>query len=186
MKKVFYTIWEIAEVFFIALIAVVAVKYFLVQPFIVNGASMEPSFYDGDYLLVDELSYHFEHPSRGDVVVFKAPQDPSIFYIKRIIGLPGERVEIQDSSVKIYSPGDPNGFELKEPYIQDGIRNDWKGNIIVTLKQGQYFVLGDNRINSYDSRFWGPVDQNLIIGIVKLRLWPLQDLSFFNSVRYSH
>src|SRR3989338_71148 len=102
MKKFLYTVWEIAEVFFIALIAVAAIKYFLIQPFIVNGASMEPNFYDGDYILVDEISYRFNDPQRGDVVVFHSPQDKSIYYIKRIIGLPGEKVEIEDDRVKIY------------------------------------------------------------------------------------
>ena len=185
MKRFLYTIWEIAEVFFIALIAVVAIKYFLVQPFIVNGASMEPSFYDGDYLLIDELSYRFKDPQRGDVIVFKAPQDESTYYIKRVIGLPGERVEIQDRSIRIYSANDPDGLELEETYLQDGIRNEWRGNIIVTLKDGQYFVLGDNRVNSYDSRFWGPLEKDSIVGLVKLRLWPMQEVSFFNRVEYS-
>jgi signal peptidase I len=184
MKKLLYTIWELAEVLFIALIAVVAIKYFLIQPFIVNGASMEPSFYDGDYLLIDELSYHFTDPKRGDVVVFKSPQDTSSYFIKRVIGLPGERVEIQDKTVLIYPKADPDGFELRESYLED-FRNNWQGApIIVTLKEGEYFVMGDNRINSYDSRFWGPLSRDSIIGIVKLRLWPLQEVSFFKGVQY--
>ncbi len=185
MKKFLHTIWEIVEVFFIALIAVVAIKYFLVQPFIVNGASMEPSFYDGDYLLIDELSYRFKEPERGDVIVFKSPQDQATYYIKRVIGLPGERIEMQDSSVRIYPTYDPDGLELEEPYLQEGVRNDWRGNIIITLEDGQYFVLGDNRVNSYDSRFWGPLEKDSIVGLVKLRLWPMQEVSFFNGIEYA-
>ncbi|OGM91895.1 signal peptidase I [Candidatus Wolfebacteria bacterium RIFCSPHIGHO2_01_FULL_48_22] len=186
MKKFLYTVWEIAEVFFIALIAVVAIKYFLVQPFIVNGASMEPTFYDGDYLLIDELSYHFKNPERGDVVVFKSPQDGSTYYIKRVIGLPGERVEIQGDMIRLYSNEHPQGLELEEPYLRDLNLQEWQGSpIIITLKDGQYFVLGDNRINSYDSRFWGPLEESMIVGLVKLRLWPLDDVSFFNAVQYA-
>lgn len=186
MKRFLYTIWEIAEVFLIALIAVVAIKYFLIQPFIVNGASMEPSFYDGDYLLVDELSYRFKNPERGDVVVFKSPQDPSTYYIKRVVGLPGERVEIQDETIHIYSNTQAQGIVLDEPYIRESIRNSWRGNpVILTLKENQYFVLGDNRINSYDSRFWGPLEKDMIVGLVKVRLWPLQEVSFFGGVEYS-
>ena len=111
MKKILYTVWEIAEVFLVALIAVAAIKYFLIQPFIVNGASMEPNFFDGDYLLVDELSYRFEQPERGDVIVFKSPQDPSVYFIKRIVGLPGETIEVDGNVVKI------NGKVLDESYL---------------------------------------------------------------------
>ncbi len=179
MKKILYTIWEIAEVFLVALIAVAAIKYFLIQPFIVNGASMEPSFYDGDYLLVDELSYHFEQPQRGDVIVFKSPQDPSIYFIKRIIGLPGETIEVDNNVVKI------NGQVLDEKYLTDSLKDEWSGNVPPTkLDSNHYFAMGDNRINSFDSRYWGPLDKNAIIGLVRLRLWPPSEIKFFGNVNY--
>ena len=179
MKKILYTVWEIAEVFLVALIAVAAIKYFLIQPFIVNGASMEPNFFDGDYLLVDELSYRFEQPERGDVIVFKSPQDPSIYFIKRIVGLPGETVEVDGNVVKI------NGKVLDEPYLSSGISNEWSGTYgPKTLDKNQYFTMGDNRINSFDSRYWGPLDSKAIIGLVKLRLWPPSELKFFEGVSY--
>jgi len=186
MRKVLYTIWEIGEVFFVALIAVAAIKYFLIQPFIVNGASMEPTFYDGDYLLVDELSYRFREPVRGDVVVFKSPQDTSLYYIKRIIGLPGEQLEINDSEVMIYNETHPEGFLIGEEYLPGGIRSSWSGHIIITLEDDQYFVLGDNRLNSLDSRYWGPLDRDNIVGLVKVRLWPLPQAKVFGETEYAY
>jgi len=185
MKKLLYTLWEIGEVFFIALIAVAAIKYFLIQPFIVNGASMEPSFYDGDYLLVDELSYRFKEPARGDVIVFRSPQDESLFYIKRVIGLPGEKIEVDDSSVFVFNQEHPEGLLLPESYIPQGIKGTWSGHRVATLKEGEYFVLGDNRLNSLDSRYWGPLERDNIIGLVKVRLWPLSQLELFSDPSYA-
>lgn len=180
MKKILYTIWEIAEVFLVALIAVAAIKYFLIQPFIVNGASMEPNFSSGDYLLIDELSYRFREPQRGDVVVFKSPQDPSVYFIKRIIGLPKETVEVNGNIIKI------NGKVLKEPYLSNSISSEWSGTYgPKTLGDDQYFVVGDNRMNSFDSRYWGPLSRKAIIGLVKLRLWPVSQIQFFKSINYS-
>lgn len=186
MKKVFYTIWEIVEVFLIAIIAVAAIKYFLIQPFIVNGASMEPAFVDGDYLLVDEVSYRFSDPARGDVVVFKAPTNKSIYYIKRVIGLPGEKLEITENKVHITNLDYPQSFELQESYLESALRQNPFGNIMITLKDNEYFVMGDNRSNSLDSRRWGPLDQSDIVGVVRTRLWPLSHISFFTKFEYSH
>ncbi len=186
MKKAFHTIWEIVEVFLIAVIAVAAIKYFLIQPFIVNGASMEPTFYDGDYLLVDEITYKFKDPARGDVIVFHSPQDYSVYFIKRIIGLPGEQITVDKDKVTIVNSAHPNGFVLTEPYIHTigGISNDQIPFQTVKLKANQYFVMGDNRLNSLDSRYWGPLEKNRIVGIVKMRLWPLSDITFFNHITY--
>ncbi len=178
MKKVLFAVWEVAEVFLVALIAVAAIKYFLIQPFIVNGASMEPNFYDGNYLLVDEISYRFENPQRGDVIVLRAPQDKSIYYIKRIVGLPGEDISVDGSVVKI------NGKVLEESYLPSGIMNDWTGHVEYKLNNQQYFVMGDNRLNSYDSRYWGPLNRSDIIGSVKLRLWPPKSIAIFDGIKY--
>lgn len=183
MKKILYAIWDIIEVFVIALIAVLAIKYFLIQPFIVNGASMEPNFYDGDYLIVDEISYVFDNPSRGDVVVFHAPQNYNDYFIKRIIGLPGERVVVDDNVVTIYNKEYPNGFKLDEKYLPK-FSIEWKGYIDITLEKDEYFVLGDNRINSLDSRYWGPLKKGKIVGVVRVRLWPPKEVRLFNSPIY--
>ncbi len=185
MKKVFYTVWEIVEVLLVAIIAVAAIKYFLIQPFIVNGASMEPSFSDGDYLVVDEISYRVSDPERGDVVVFRAPVDQSVYYIKRIIGLPGEKVEVSDKTVTITNATHPQGIVLDEPYIADSLRVNPFGNIVITLKEKEYFVMGDNRSNSLDSRRWGPLQRPDIIGMARARLWPLSHMELFSSPVYA-
>lgn len=186
MKKLLHTIWEIAEVLCIAGIAVMAIKFFLIQPFIVNGASMEPTFFDGNYLIVDELSYQLKEPARGDVVVFRAPKNESVYYIKRIVGLPGERVEIVNDMVTIFNNEHQNGFNLDEKYLNGHTKTGWTGNIVVTLKDNQYFVLGDNRMNSLDSRYWGPLEKKEIIGLVRLRLWPLNEIDIFNGETYAY
>jgi signal peptidase I len=178
MKKILFTIWEVAEVFLVALIAVAAIKYFLIQPFIVNGASMEPVFFDGDYLLVDEVSYHFKDPQRGDVIVLRSPQDKSVYYIKRIVGLPEEDIVVDGSTVKI------NGKALDETYLPSGIMNDWTGHVEYKLNNQQYFVMGDNRLNSFDSRYWGPLSRSSIIGLVRIRLWPPKSIGIFEGVNY--
>ena len=178
MKKTLYAIWEIVEVFLIAIIAVAAIKYFLIQPFIVNGASMEPNFSDGNYLLIDEISYRLADPQRGDVVVFRAPTNQSIYYIKRVIGLPGEKIEITSDKVIITNKEHPNGAELQEPYLESALSPNPFGTIVMTLKDSEYFVMGDNRSNSLDSRRWGPLVRSDIVGAVRLRLWPVSQLSF--------
>jgi len=186
MKKILHSVWEITEVFLIAIIAVAAIKYFLIQPFIVNGASMENMFSDGDYLLIDEISYRFQDPQRGDVVVFHSPQDYSVYYIKRIVGLPGETVDVENDQVKIENKEHPEGFLLDESYLSPLRSTGWVGSKRVTLGQTQYFVLGDNRLNSLDSRFWGPLEKSAIVGIVRLRLWPLNAIELFNHLSYAY
>ncbi len=101
MKKTFLFFWEVAKIVILALVIVVPIRYFVFQPFIVKGLSMEPNFHDGDYLIIDEFTYHFRAPRRGEAVVFKYPQDPSQRFIKRIIGLPQEKVELKVGEVII-------------------------------------------------------------------------------------
>lgn len=186
MRKFLYTVWEIAEVFLIAILAVAAIKYFLVQPFIVNGASMETTFYDGDYLLVDEVSYRFEAPQRGDVIVFHSPQDYSIYFIKRVIGLPGETVDVEGDKIHITNAQHPEGFYLTEPYLSSIMSTGWVGSKKITLGPTQYFVLGDNRLNSLDSRYWGPLERSAIVGVVRVRLWPPARVGVFNHITYAN
>ncbi len=185
---------ELFKTILLALLIVLPVKMFVIQPFFVQGYSMEPTFHDGDYLIVKELGYKttaiaagskkiftvkpFEKLKRGEVVVFKNPRNQKQFFIKRIIGLPGERVVISGGRVMIYNRETPQGFILDESsYLPPGTKTVPSRN--VRLKDDEYFVLGDNRVNSSDSRYWGPLKKDLIIGKVALRAWPLADFSIF-------
>jgi len=179
--KIFLT--ETLEVFLIALAIVLPIRYFVVQPFFVKGQSMEPSFYDQDYLIIDELSYRFRQPERGEVVVFRSPVAPSSYYIKRIIGLPNETVEMKDGQIIIYTQGHPEGEILKESYLPKDLKSF--GDIKITLKPDEYFVLGDNRNVSYDSRSWGPLQKKYVVGRVYLRLFPFNRVEAFSVPQYS-
>lgn len=172
MRQFWLTIKEILEVVVIAVVTVFLIRYFLIQPFLVSGASMEPSFSDGNYLLIDEITYRFRGPERGEVIVFRYPKDPSTFFIKRIIGLPGEKVVFKNGNVYI------NNIRLEEDYLSDTLRSS--DNLSVTLGGGQYFVLGDNRSHSFDSRSWGPISKKHIIGVARLRILPLSDVDYFS------
>lgn len=164
--------WEIFRILIISFVIVVPIRYFVVQPFIVRGSSMEPNFYDREYLIVDEISYYFREPARGETVVFRYPRDPRQYFIKRIIGLPGERVEIVGGRVKVYSAEKKDGFILEEPYLSSEDRATQPA-IEVQLGKDEYFVLGDNRDASSDSRVWGPLEQDFITGRAILRAWPI-------------
>ncbi|MDE2001461.1 MAG: signal peptidase I [Patescibacteria group bacterium] len=179
MKVFLLALWEVLEVVLVAVITVFLIRSFLVQPFLVSGASMEPNFSNGNYLLVDEVTYHFRAPERGEVIVFEYPGNPSIYYIKRIVGLPGETVKIHNGQVRIaQNPSDP-GTVLSEDYLPPGVMTS--GDITETLGPTEYFMMGDNRNYSFDSRSWGPMDQKYIIGIVRLRLLPLSDIKAFTD-----
>ncbi len=170
--------WELLKAFILAMVIIVPIRYFVVQPFFVRGASMEPNFHDGEYLVVDQLSYRFREPKRGEVVVFRYPQDHSQFFIKRIIGLPGESVAVQDGKVIIRTNAYPSGVELNErSYISPAIRTGGQTNM--TLGPNEYFVLGDNRPASSDSRAWGVVGRDEIIGKAWIRAWPLDRIVVF-------
>jgi len=175
-------IWETIKVVIISLAIVIPVRYFLVQPFFVKGASMETTFDDGDYILIDEISYRFQAPERGAIVIFRYPLDQSQFFIKRIIGLPEETVEIKDGKVIIHNEQRPEGFTLDEPYLAPGQYT--AGNLRIKLDPNEYFVLGDNRLQSSDSRRWGPVNRALITGRVFLRAWPINKFGEFPEVKY--
>jgi len=162
---------ENIEMIFIAILIVAPIRYFLIQPFIVHGSSMEPNFYTQDYLIVDELSYRFRQPTRYEVIVFKAPNHPSQYYIKRVIGLPLETITIEDGNITVLD-NSGNLTSLDENFLPE--TSITSGSIKLTLGENELFVLGDNRVASYDSRNWGPVDEKSIIGRVWLRLWPSQ------------
>lgn len=175
-------IWETIKVVVISLAIILPIRYYLVQPFFVKGASMEPSFEDGDYLLIDEISYRFNEPIRGDVIVFRYPEDRGQFFIKRIIGLPGETIEIKDNKVIIYNADDPDGSVLSENYLDSD--QETLGNMLTRLDDNEYFVLGDNRLASSDSRRWGPVNETLITGKAFLRAWPFTKFDKIEGINY--
>lgn len=145
---------------------------------------MEPNFEDGDYLLIDEITYRFEEPQRGEVIVFHFPKDESQFFIKRIIGLPGERVKIAGNKITIYNSADPEGFTLDEFYLDK--HQFTNGEIDYQLGKDEFYVLGDNRLNSADSRRWGPVSEKEIVGRVILRAWPFEKFSKIEQINYAN
>jgi len=166
-REGFFT--ELLKFALIAVVIVVPIRLFVAKPFIVSGASMDPTFKTGQYLIVDELTYHFEVPERGQVIIFKYPKDPSQYFIKRIIGLPGETVSIKGGTVYI-TKTDGTTFELNEPYVKN-VGNG--ADMSVTLPADQYFVMGDNRPESSDSRYWGLLPKQNIVGRAYVRLLPL-------------
>jgi len=175
-RKVLSFLWETLKLVVISLAIIVPIRYFVVQPFFVLGASMEPTFENGDYLIIDEISYLVGEPSRGDVIVFRYPRNPTQYYIKRIVGLPGEIVEIHDKGVTIKNKARPEGFPLTEEYIP---KENTYGNTSVVLGSDEYFVLGDNREASSDSRSWGPLKQEYIVGKVWIRAFPFENATVF-------
>ncbi len=169
---------EIAQVVLLTLAIVIPVRLFLANPFKVQGASMEPSYFDKEYLIIDELSYRLHEPKRGEVVVFRPPTDPGKFFIKRVIGLPGDTVELMAGEVKIYNAEHPNGWILDESSYIDlesltAEEREFMTMRPVTLEPGEYFVMGDNRRASYDSRFFGPIEDEVIVGRAFVRGWPV-------------
>ncbi|NLC77370.1 MAG: signal peptidase I [Clostridia bacterium] len=169
MVKKKSAIWEWIETIGIALILALVIRTFLIQPFYIPSGSMEPTLGIGDKIIVNKLGSYFKEPERGQVIVFKYPLDPSQDFVKRVIGMPGETIEIKDSTVYI------NGEPLEEEYLpEDLVYGDFGP---VTVPENAYFMLGDNRNNSQDSRVWGPVPEDLIIGQAKIIFWPLDRIS---------
>ena len=169
--SVLRSIGDFLRLSLIAVAIALPVRYFVAQPFIVRGASMEPNFYDREYLVVDELSYFFWPPERGEVVVFRYPLNPREYFIKRIVGLPGETVEIRDGALFVANAAHPDGVRIEESYLPSDL--DRQGNARFTLGPNEYVVLGDNRSFSSDSRNWGAMDRKFITGRVVFRAWPI-------------
>lgn len=184
-------VWEVVKIFAFAAIIIIPIRLFLFQPFLVQGASMAPNFHSGEYVIVNEVGYKHVHiggmtlmPSRkelhrGDPVVFRFPQDPKTFFIKRIVGLPGERISVRGSVVTIFNDIYPDGFILKEEYLPGGMivtMDDLEYNIT----NDEYFVVGDNRNYSHDSRAWGPLHKDFVMGKVLVRIWPFKTFRIFD------
>lgn len=183
MKKFLVTVWETLKVLIISLLIILPIRYFLVEPFYVKGASMEPNFFDHEYLVVDRLTYRLDQPSRGEVVVFKYPKDPRQYFIKRIVGLPGETVEIKNDGVYISDQARPEGYKLTENYLSSGLTTTASNPNYtkLTLGEHQYYVMGDNRAESMDSRSFGYVDRSFFVGRVVFRGWPFNRFGVITS-----
>ena len=170
-KKKDHFFKEILKASLIAIIIVVPIRFYVAQPYVVSGASMDPTFETGHYIIVDQLSYHFNEPKRGEVIVFKFPEDPKKSFIKRIIGLPHEMVEIRRGTVSIYNHLNPDGLTLDESYLAD--TNKTHDTLTFELGESEYFVMGDNRRASSDSRIWGALPKDLILGRAFFRALPV-------------
>lgn len=183
----FLFLWDFLKIILVALVIIVPIRYFVFQPFIVSGSSMEPNFQNGQYLIIDEMSYHFAAPQRGQVVVLHYPKDPKQYFIKRIIGLPGEKVEIDNGRVIIFNAAHPDGVTLDESYLPSQnltYPHDISvvgGQKILTLGMDQYFMLGDNRLASSDSRDWGILPRSEMVGKALIRVLPISVFRLFNS-----
>lgn len=184
-------VWDFLKVIIIALIIILPVRYLVFQPFIVSGSSMEPNFSNGQYLIIDEISYRLGEPKRGDVIVIKYPKDRKQFFIKRIIGMPGETVSVDNGRVTIINDQNKDGVTLDESYLpSQGLTFPHNTSIVggkktITLKDNEYFMMGDNRLASSDSRDWGPLERKDMIGKVFVRVLPLSEFSKFNGPVYS-
>lgn len=180
MRGFFSFVFDTGKIIILALLIVVPIRAWVFQPFLVKGDSMKPNFHNGDYLIIDELTYKFYNPQRGQVIVFKFPGDLSQRYIKRIIGLPGETVEIKDNAITVSHSQDNK--VLHESYIPKSLFT--QGSFPMTLKDDEYFVLGDNRPNSSDSRVWGVLPKRDIIGRVLIRVFPPQAFTVIAAPSY--
>lgn len=175
--------FEVVKIVVICLAIIIPVRFFLIQPFFVRGDSMEPNFSNKEYLIVDQISYRFNEPKRGDVIIFRYPFDPSQFYIKRIIGLPGEKIEVNNGKVTVFNKTYPDGKELQEFYLPQTL--DTPGKVKQTLSDKEYFVMGDNRNASSDSRTWGALGEDYIVGKAWVRVLPVSKAQAFGSTNYS-
>ncbi len=184
-KSLLSFVTEIVKVVLISVAIIAPIRYFLIQPFYVKGASMEPNFHDNEYLIIDEISFRFRQPARGEVVVLKNPRGEKDFYIKRIIGLPGDRVVIQNDTIQIFNVQYPDGVALNErAYLSPTVRTS--GDLDLNLQKDQYFVLGDNRPASLDSRAFGFVTRSEIVGRTWIRAWPPGKMRAFSAPVYQY
>lgn len=182
IAAVFGFLLEVSKIAGLAFVLIVVVRFFIIKPFVVQGGSMEPNFHDKEYLIIDELSYRFREPVRGEPVVFHPPNQPDQFYIKRIIGLPGERVELREGEITIYNLKYPNGIKLNEEYIFEYT----SGSANTVLGENEFFVLGDNRDSSLDSRNFGVVPRANIVGKVWLRGLPIDRFGAIKAPVYTY
>ena len=172
---------ELIKIAILAGITIFVIRALIFKPFYVKGQSMEPNFYEKDYLIIDEITYRFREPERGEIIVLKSPVSTD-FYLKRVVGLPGERVKVENGKVIIYNDDNPKGMILNETYLNS---ISTSGSVSFTLGDDQYFVLGDNRGASFDSRSFGAISRDAVIGRVWLRGWPFDRISSFDLPQYN-
>ncbi len=184
MSEIGSFFWDLFKIFLVALVIIIPFRIFVAEPFVVSGSSMVPNFHNRDYLIVDRLSYRSHAPQRGDVVVLKYPKDTSQYFIKRIIGLPGETVQFEGGHVVIINSSHPQGWILNEPYLQSQVETIGRRDPL-TLREGEYYVLGDNRTASSDSRVWGVLPADDIVGRAWLRVFPVGSFSVVKTPTYN-
>ncbi len=198
LKSVIVYIFEFLKIIIISLIIIVPIRTFVFQPFFVQGASMEPNFHDGEYLIINEFGYKktvigtdkkefftvdsFKEIDRKEVIVFRNPRNPKEYFIKRVIGLPGDRIEIKDGEVILYNGENPQGGILDETdYLTKMLHNtECRDQCIFEVKQDEFLVFGDNRKYSSDSRSWGVLPSKFVVGKVLFRAWPFDEIKLFN------
>lgn len=172
-------VWELVQVLVLALVIIVPVRFFVAEPFIVSGHSMDPTFNDKQYLIINKLTYLYDSPKRGEVIVLKNPHNDKEFFIKRIVGLPGDMVYFENGKVFIKNSQNPQGQALNEFYLPKNLITTGSPAVIA-LKSKEYFVLGDNRPASNDSRSWGVLPESDIVGKVFIRVLPLSEFKVFS------
>ena len=163
------TLKEVLESIVIAVVLAIIIRMFIIEPYYIPTGSMEPTLMVNDRIIVSKVNYHFTEPKRGDIVVFKYPKDTTRSFVKRLIGLPGDVVEIKDSMLYV------NGQATPEEYLPLGLEYADFGP--VQVPENNYFMLGDNRDNSEDSRYWGFLPQDLMVGKAVFIYWPVERLS---------
>jgi len=182
LKRIFAVFFEVIQTIVLALAIFVVIYLFAAQPHQVKGASMMPNLVDGEYILTEKVSYRFRSPKRGEVVIFKAPDKPELDYIKRVIGLPGEKIRIINGTLYI------NDVPLREDYLNPSLQISsgrfLKENETYTVPESSFIVFGDNRSHSSDSREFGPVKKEAIIGVALIRYWPLDTLGKIKNPTY--
>ncbi len=180
-RKIFIFVWELFKVTVISLAIILPVRYYLIQPFYVRGASMEPNFYNHEYLIIDQISFRFREIKRGEVIVFRYPRNPQEYFIKRVIALPDESIEIKEGDVYIYNDKNPQGVLIEEPYLDEKYLSNYSSEERISLSSEEFYVLGDNRSSSMDSRNFGPLNEDFITGRVFLRGLPISRAAFFSE-----
>lgn len=175
---------EFLKIFITAAAIILPIRLFLVQPFYVKGASMEPNFYENEYLIIDKITPIFRQYQRGEVIVFRYPKSDNRFLIKRVIGLPGESIDIRNQQIRITNKQYPNGLILDEETYNPRELRDVP--VSFTLTNNEFFVLGDNRPVSLDSESFGPITKDQIVGRVFFRGLPISRVTLIKSPAYSN
>lgn len=183
IKRVVGAVFDFLQGIVVILAIMVMIYLFVMSPQEINGASMEPNFHNGQYILTNKIEYKLRDPNRGDVVIFKSPRNKDIDYIKRIIGVPGDRVGLKGGSYYV------NGEKLFEPYLAantyiSGV-NYLREDSEIVVPKGRYFVSGDNRGHSSDSREFGPIPKEDFIGKAFFRYWPFSEAGVISNPLYS-